>query len=125
MAGGGVYLVNESMVVHYDPVQGFQPVLVSADLGSGNIAINDLTAAYDGRLFIATDNGMFIWQDGRIIDHLSRFEGLGTSPVIRTVNIDGWNRVWFSSPGYVGFYTDRTAEAPTIAIRILTTPSTP
>jgi ligand-binding sensor domain-containing protein len=124
-AGGGVYLANESMVVHYDPVQGFLPVLSNADLGPGDISINDMTAAYDGRLFIATDNGMFIWQDGRVIDHLSRFEGMGTSPVIRTVNIDGWNRVWFSSPGYVGFYADRAATAPTIPIEILTTPGTP
>jgi ligand-binding sensor domain-containing protein len=118
---GGVYFANASMVVHYDPVQGFMPVLTSADLGAGDVAINDITAAYDGRLFIATDNGMYIWQDGGVSGHLSRFEGLGTSPVINTIAIDAKNRVWFSSPGYVGFYADQAALAPTIAFEMITT----
>jgi hypothetical protein len=119
---GGVYFYNTSMVVHYDPVQGFDPVLTGADLARGDIAINDITAAPDGRLFIATDSGIFIWQDGRVSNHLSRFEGLGTSPVIRTVTIDAKNRVWFSTPGYVGFYADQTASI--IPIEMVTTAPT-
>jgi ligand-binding sensor domain-containing protein len=115
---GGVYLSNESMVVHYDPVQGFVPVLTNRDLGPAEIPINDVTAAPDGRLFIATDNGMFIWNNGGVTDHISRFEGLGTSPVIRTVTIDAKNRVWFSTTGYVGFYADQTAS--TIPIEMVT-----
>ena len=109
VSGGGVYLFNKSMVVHYDPGQGFIPVLTGSDIAPGGVSINDITAAPDGRLFIATDNGMFIWKDGEVTAHLGRFEGMGTSPVVRTVSIDAKNRVWFSSKGYVGFYADQTA----------------
>ena len=116
---GGVYIINKSMVVHYTPVDGFVPVLTGADLAFGNIAINDITAAPDGRLFIATDDGIYLWKDGGVIGHLTRTEGLGTSPVIRTVTIDAKNRVWFSSPGYVGFYADQAASP--IAIEMVTT----
>jgi ligand-binding sensor domain-containing protein len=115
---GGVYLCNKSMVVHYDSVQGFVPVLTSADLAQGDISINDITAAPDGRLFIATDNGMYIWQKGGVTAHLSRFEGMGTSQVVRTVAIDAKNRVWFSSAGYIGFYADQAASP--IAIEMVT-----
>jgi ligand-binding sensor domain-containing protein len=115
---GGVYLSNKTMVVHYDPVQGFVPVLTNADLASGEVSINDITAAPDGRLFIATDNGMYIWKDGGVTGHLGMYEGMGTSPVIRTVSIDAKNRVWFSSPGYVGYYADQAAS--TIPIEMVT-----
>ncbi|OPX64518.1 MULTISPECIES: two-component regulator propeller domain-containing protein [unclassified Methanoregula] len=114
---GGVYLFNTSVIVRYAPDDGFVPVLSAADLAPGTIVINDITAAPDGRLFIATDTGIFIWKDGRVLDHLTRTEGLGTSPVIRTVTIDAKNRVWFSSTGYVGYYTDQAAS--TIPIEIV------
>jgi len=115
------------MVVHYDPVQGFIPVLTDMDLAAPGTSINDITAAPDGRLFIATDNGIYIWKDGGITGHLTRFEGLGTSLVIRTVSIDAKNRVWFSSPGYVGFYADQTASTITIEMMtpVMTINSTP
>jgi len=124
---GGVYFFNKSMVVHYDPVQGFIPFLTNADLAAGDIPINDITAAHDGRLFIATDNGIYIWQDGGVTNHLSRFEGLGTSLVIRTVTIDAKNRVWFSTKGFVGFYADQAATIIPIEMvtPVLTTASTP
>jgi ligand-binding sensor domain-containing protein len=117
---GGVYFSNMSMVVHYDPIQGFIPVLTNADLAPADISINDIAAAPDGRLFVATDDGIYIWQNDGIIGHISRFEGLGTSPATRTVTIDAKNRVWFSTTGYVGFYADQAASAPTIAIEMLT-----
>jgi ligand-binding sensor domain-containing protein len=124
---GGVYISNKSMVVHYNPVDGFVPVLTGADLAPGNIAVNDITAAPDGRLFIATDDGIYVWKDGGVIGHLTRTEGLGTSPVIRTATIDAKNRVWFSSPGYVGFYADQAASPIAIEMvsTVLTTPVTP
>jgi ligand-binding sensor domain-containing protein len=121
---GGVYLSNKTMVVHYDPMQGFVPLLTNADLAPGEISINDITAAPDGRLFIATDNGMYIWKDGGLIGHLGTYEGMGTSPVIRTVSIDAKNRVWFSSTGYVGYYADQAASV--IPVEIITPdPATP
>jgi hypothetical protein len=117
---GGVYLFNATMIVHYDPLRGPVTVLEDRDLSASPVSINDVAAAPDGRLFIGTDNGMFIWQDSQIVSQLSRFEGMGTSPVVRTVAIDARNRVWFSSTGYVGFYTDQAAMAPPIAIELMT-----
>jgi ligand-binding sensor domain-containing protein len=116
---GGVYLYNASMVVHYDPVQGFTPVLTVTDLPPEAVSINDVTAAPDGRLVIATNNGIYIWKEGRVTGHLGRFEGLGTSTVVRTVSSDARNRIWFSSPGYIGYVADRAASAPTIAIEMM------
>ena len=116
---GGVFLYNTSMVVHYDPVQGFLPVLTVTDLPPEAVSINDVTAAPDGRLVIASNNGVYLWKDGGITGHLGRYEGLGTSTVIRTVSMDARNRIWFSSPGYVGYVADRAASAPTIAIEMM------
>jgi len=116
---GGVYLYNTSMVVHYDPVQGFLPFLTVADLPPQAVSINDVTAAPDGRLVIASNNGIYLWKDGGITGHLGRYEGLGTSTVVRTVSMDARNRIWFSSPGYVGYVADRAASAPTIAIEMM------
>ncbi len=116
---GGVYLSNATMVVHYDPVEGIVPVLTSRELSPEGVPINDLAAAPDGRLFIATDNGMYIWRNGGVTDHLGRYEGMGVSPVLRTIAIDARNRVWFSSTGYVGFYADQAALAPTIGIEMV------
>ncbi len=119
---GGVYLSNSSMVVHYRTGQGFSPVLETRDLAAGDLSINDITAAPDGRLFIATDNGMFIWEDGTVVSHLNRFEGMGDSMIIRTVSIDAKNRVWFSAPGYVGYYADQAASV--IPVELVTSVST-
>jgi ligand-binding sensor domain-containing protein len=115
---GGVYLYNRSMVVHYDPDRGFVSVLTAADLAPGSAVINDITAAPDGRLFIATDDGIFIENNGEITSHLTRSDGLGTSPAVHTVTIDARNRVWFSSSGYIGFYADQAASP--IAIEMVT-----
>jgi len=128
---GGVYLGNATMIVHYDPGTSFVAVLRSSDLGTGDITINDMTAAADGRLFIATDNGMYIWDNGAITGHLGRYEGMGDSPVIRTVAIDARNRVWFSSTGYVGYYADQTASVipvemvTPIPVSLVTSPPVP
>ena len=50
---------------------------------------------------------------------------MGTSPVVRTVSIDAKNRVWFSSPGYVGLYTDQAAATITIEMVIPVPTDTP
>lgn len=121
---GGVYLFNTSMIARYDPGQGFVPVLTGADLAPAAAVINDMTAAPDGRLFIATDDGIFIWNDGAVTGHVTRTEGLGTSVVIRTVTIDAMNRVWYSTTGYIGFYADRAASIiPVEMVRPVLTPS--
>lgn len=117
---GGVYFFNASSVVHYDPARGFVPVLSSHDLTGTDIAITDMVAAPDGRLFLATDDGIFVRENGRSVLHLTRFEGVGTSPVVKTVNIDAENRVWFATPGYVGYYEDTSGPGDKIRIEMVT-----
>jgi ligand-binding sensor domain-containing protein len=116
---GGVYFFNATMVVHYDPGRGFVPDLTSRDLTGGDMAITDMVAAPDGRLFLATDNGIYIRKNGETILHLTRFEGVGTSPVVKTVNIDAENRVWFATPGYVGYYQDTSGPVETIGVELV------
>jgi ligand-binding sensor domain-containing protein len=121
---GGVFFFNNSGVVHYSRDMGFVPVLTGTDLTITGTSINDLAAANDGKLFLATDNGIYIWEKGVIFRHLSRFEGIGTSNVAKTVNIDAENRVWFSTPGYIGYYIDQSSPDNQIQIETVTpTPS--
>ncbi|PKG31887.1 two-component regulator propeller domain-containing protein, partial [Methanoregula sp.] len=94
---GGIYFFNYTTVAHYSLNRGFTPVLTSSDLSIINPPINDLVSGPDGKLYLATDNGIYIWEEGRVFRHLSRFEGIGTNSVVRTVNIDKMNRIWFST----------------------------
>jgi ligand-binding sensor domain-containing protein len=106
---GGVFFFNDSEVVHYSGDRGFTPILSSKDLTTSGIAINDLSASMDGKLYLATDNGIYIWENGRIYRHLGRFEGIGTSAVVKTMNIDAENRAWFTTPGFAGYYIDQSS----------------
>jgi ligand-binding sensor domain-containing protein len=105
---GGVYLFNQEKIVHYDTQSGFSDVLTRDDLTQEQITINDVAAGSNGNLNIATDDGIYIWRDGGIYRHLNRFEGIGTSEIVRTVNVDMENRVWFGTQGFVGYYLDTT-----------------
>ncbi len=105
---GGVYFFNPEKIIHYDTASGFRDILTTGDLTQEQININDIAAGSDGNINIATDDGLYIWREGRIYRHLNRFEGIGTSENVRTVNVDANNRVWFSTPGNVGYYSDNT-----------------
>jgi ligand-binding sensor domain-containing protein len=118
---GGVYLFNDTSVVHYDPSSGFSPVLTTADLTPEGIGINDIAGASDGKLYLATDDGIYIRSNGRTVKHLSRFEGIGTSEVVRTVFIDARNRVWFSTQGFVGFFLEESGSSTPITVELATT----
>jgi hypothetical protein len=123
---GGVYFYNASMVVHYDTGTGFTPVLTNHDLTVREISLNDLDApidAIDGRVYLATDDGIYTWKHGAVIGHLTRSDGIGTSPVVRTVRTDRENRVWFSTPGYVGYFKEPAQPDVHLGIEIATTPS--
>jgi hypothetical protein len=117
---GGVYFFNASGVVHYDSSSGFHPVLTTDDLTREQISLNDIAAAPDGSLYLATDDGIYIWREGAVFRHLNRFEGIGTSEIVRTINVDAKNRVWFSSQGYVGYYADTAGTDTLIAIEMVT-----
>ena len=121
---GGVYFFNDTEVVHYSREQGFVHVLAGTDLTITGTPINDLAAANDGKLFLATDDGIYIWEDGAVYRHLNRFEGIGTSSVVKTMNIDAENRAWFSTGDDVGYYSDQSStENPLIIETATTTPS--
>jgi ligand-binding sensor domain-containing protein len=119
---GGVYFFNNSMVVHYDNVTGFAPRLTNGDLSANEISINDLDAAPDGRIYLATDDGIYIWGDGTIIRHLTRYDGIGTAPAVRTVRLDGEGRAWFSTRGYVGYFRESRETDAGIGIDMATNP---
>ena len=117
---GGVYFFNPEKIIHYDTASGFKDVLTTGELSQEQITMNDISAGSDGNLNIATDNGLYIWRDGGIYRHLNRFEGIGISENVRTVNVDAKNRVWFATPGYVGYYTDNSNLEKLIPINRLT-----
>jgi hypothetical protein len=123
--GGGVFFFNNSMVVHYSPGVGFTPILTSPDLAITAPAINDLTADSHGKLYLATDSGIDIWENGRLYRHLDRFEGIGTSSVVQTIKIDAQDRVWFSTQDDIGYYIDRTAQPGPIPVELVTAPVSP
>ncbi|MDP3396329.1 MAG: hypothetical protein Q8S57_06675 [Methanoregula sp.] len=121
---GGVYFFNSEKIIHFDTASGFRDILTTGDLTQEKIDINDIAAGSDGNLNIATDDGLYIWRDGGIYRRLNRFEGIGTSEIVRTVNVDQKNRVWFSTPGNVGYYVDNTKPEKLILIDPVTpTPS--
>ncbi len=121
---GGVYFFNDSMVVHYSPGLNFTPALTSQDLSITRPAINDFAAAPDGKVYLATDDGIYILKNGEEYRHLDRFEGIGTSSVVRTVDIDAENRVWFSTQDNVGYYIDLSGSSHPVPIETVT-PATP
>ena len=121
---GGVYFFNDSTVVHYSSPVNFTPVLTSRDLSITAPAINDLAAEPHGKLYLATDRGIDIREDGREVRHLDRFEGIGTSSVVRTVKVDSRNRVWFSTQDDIGYYVDLSGQPGLLPILTPTTVST-
>jgi len=121
---GGVYFFNPEKIIHYDTVSGFKDILTTGDLTPEQITINDIAAGSDGNLNIATDDGIYIWHDGSVYRNLNRFEGIGTSDIVRTIQVDAKNRVWFATQGYVGYYIDNTNPEKHLQIDIVTpTPS--
>jgi ligand-binding sensor domain-containing protein len=117
---GGVYFFNTTEVAHFDPATGFTPLIHLSDLDAGTSFISDVTGGSNGALYVATDNGMYVWENARITRHLSPFDGFGTSPRIRTVFTDADNRLWFSTPDEVGYYTGDTSTEPLIVIETMT-----
>jgi ligand-binding sensor domain-containing protein len=117
---GGVYFFNDTTVIHYSGYSGFTPVLTVQDLTREDISVNDLAAASDGKIFLATDKGIFIWKNSKVYQKLGRFEGIGTSERVRTIIIDSHNRVWFSTEGYVGYYEETSESQNLIPIQIVT-----
>ncbi|HVN74396.1 MAG TPA: hypothetical protein VMT44_07385 [Methanoregula sp.] len=122
---GGAYFFNKTAVVHYSVSRGFETALTSADLSFAPLNINDLAAGPDGKLYIATDNGIFIWEDKSVYTHISSFEGIGPSPIVKSIFIDAENRVWFGTQDYVGYYQETASTGPLIPVELATTRQIP
>ena len=117
---GGVYFFNPEKIIHFDTVSGFKDILTTQELSQEQITFNDIAAGSDGNLNIATDDGLYIWRNGGVYRHFSRFEGIGTSEIVKTVNVDIKNRVWFATQGYVGYYIDNANPEKQLQIDLVT-----
>jgi len=113
---GGVFFYNASQVVHYDPGNGFTPIVSINDIsGGGAYAINDVAGSPKGAVYVATDNGIYVWENDRITSHLSAFEGFGTTQGVDTVFYDARDRLWFATHDDVGYYADEKSTESRIA----------
>ncbi len=123
---GGVYFFNATEVVHYDATTGFTPIVSGEDFSGGISNINDVAKGSGGNLYVATDNGIYVWDNGVVTRHLGLFEGFGTnSASVRKVFFDAKNRLWFSTLDNIGYYTGDVSSAPLIPIEIMTPTTTP
>lgn len=122
---GGVLFFNEDKIRHYVPGTGFSTVLTTGDLTQKQIAISDVTASIDGTAYVGTDDGIYVWRDGSLLRHLGRFEGIGTSNIVRWVFADARNRVWFATQDNVGYYMERSSLSPAVTILIINQSATP
>ena len=123
---GGVYFFNATEVAHYSQAAGFTPVLSGEDLPGGSFAINDVAAGPGGVVYLATGNGIYVWQNGEVTRHLGTFEGFGTDAHnIKMVFVDAQGRLWFSTADVVGYYTGDVSAAPPISVETMTPAQTP
>ncbi|HVP96154.1 ligand-binding sensor domain-containing protein [Methanoregula sp.] len=118
---GGVYFFNTTEVAHYSPASGFIPVLSGNDFYGGPYAINDVAAGPGGAVYVATENGIYVWKNGAVTRHLGTFEGFGTNVHnVRMVFLDAKGRLWFSTLDIVGYYTGDEPAASLIAVETVT-----
>ena len=117
---GGALFFNNSMVAHYSRNSNFSSFLSSDMLSGSDNNINDVAAGPDGRIYLATDRGVYIWKNGKIIDFIDRLGGLGTSPTVNWVNVDAENRFWFSTNDDVGIMTDQLTPDSRMTISTIT-----
>jgi ligand-binding sensor domain-containing protein len=107
---GGVYLFNRTTVLHYTPHGGVTPVLDAGDLSAFPVTINDLAATPEGRLLVASDNGLYGWNSSGVVLHLTSRDGL-RSNFVKRLFVDAYGRCWFTVPGNVGYIPPMTGSA--------------
>ncbi|HMA04656.1 MAG TPA: two-component regulator propeller domain-containing protein [Methanomicrobiales archaeon] len=104
---GGVYLLYASTILHLTPPGQWSAAVTTTDLTPG-IAINDLRVDARQTLWIATDNGIYAWKDGRVRLHLDSTSGIRNNAV-QQLFLDSSGRLWFVTPENVGFYRVETS----------------
>jgi len=122
---GGALFFNDSVVVRYSQDANFSLFLNSDMLSGSDTNINDVAAGTDGRVYLATDRGIYIWKNGKIIDYIDRMGGIGTSPTVNWVYVDAENRLWFATNDDVGVMTDQITPDSRIAINTIPPTITP
>jgi len=122
---GGALFFNDSVVVRYSQDANFSLFLNSGMLSRSDTNINDVAAGTDGRVYLATDRGIYIWKNGKIIDYIDRMGGIGTSPTVNWVYVDAENRLWFATNDDVGVMTDQITPDSRIAINTIPSTITP
>jgi len=116
---GGAYIFDDRTISRYSAAHGLAPFLSVSDLTPNLANINDVTATLDDTLYIATDNGIFIWKDGALYRHLGGVDGIGTSEVIRRVFADSKGRIWFSARETVGYYAAKETALPVVTVHLM------
>jgi len=122
---GGALFFNNSMVAHYSRDSNFSSFLSSDMLSGSDNNINDVAAGPDGRIYLATDRGIYIWKSGKIIDFIDRMGGIGTSPTVNWINVDAENRLWFATNDDVGIITDQLTQNSRMTISTITPTTSP
>jgi ligand-binding sensor domain-containing protein len=116
---GGAYFFNSQNIRRYTPEGTWENVLATKDLTLQQISISDISAGSDGTLYIATDNGIYAWKNGRVLQQIGRYEGIGTSHIVRFVFADAKDRIWFSTQDDVGYFHVPSSLQPAVTIQIL------
>jgi len=120
---GGIYIFSPERLVHYSARYGFTPVCMVSQLEEGAGRIADVAAAPNGDLWVAAGNGLYRFTPNGIL-HLSKDDGIWGS-MVHSVFVDYKGRCWFSTPGYVGYFSDNGADSSLIQIEPAPKTSTP
>jgi hypothetical protein len=98
---GGIYIFNSTSVVHYATDDKVRIIIHPGEPIPG-IDITDIGVDPDGILWIATNNGIYAWDDG-VKEHLDTTKGIRNNAV-KMLTIDSGDRLWFVTPENVGFF---------------------
>jgi len=115
---GGVYFFDPNRIVHYLNGTGFTPVLAGEDLQKQPVPeISDIEALPDAVLAIATNRGIYLWQDGAVLDYIYGFAAAGAqSDAIDSMYLDSSGRLWFEGRDVIGYYESDRTKLPVIPI---------
>ncbi len=98
---GGIYIFNSSTVLHYSEDGG--AVTTVAPGTFMGVFITDLGTDPDRTLWIATNYGIYAWENG-VEEHLDASSGIMNNGV-KKIYIDSDDRLWFVTPENVGYFT--------------------
>ena len=107
---GGVYLFNQTTVLHYARGAGVTHILDVGDLNPFLVTINDIAGTSGGMLLIASDDGVYGWDSSGVALHITSGDGI-RSNVVKRLFVDAEGRCWFVVPGNVGYIPQMAGHA--------------